>query len=113
MMIMVDLLVDVLSAQAAAPATPGFLSMLSQMIPMFLMVGFVFYVLVISPQNKKYKAQEALLAELKKGDQVATSSGILGKVAGIEESHILVELAPNTKVKFSRDSIVKKLDAAA
>jgi preprotein translocase subunit YajC len=63
--------------------------------------------MVIRPQEKKTKEHKALLESMKRGDSVVTSSGIVGKVSGIEGDHILLEIAPNVKVKFLRQHVVR------
>src|SRR6185369_7144896 len=49
-------------------------------LPVLLLMGLVFWFLVIGPERKKQKARQALIRNLKKGDQVVTSAGIVGKV---------------------------------
>ena len=102
--------VTTLLSQATPPAGPSFGELLFRMLPMMAMVFFVFYFLVIRPQNAKLLAQEKLLNDLKKGDNILTSGGIMGRVAGVESDHILVEIAANTRVKFERSKIVKRIE---
>ena len=93
--------VNIAFAQGA-PATveePSLSAALMQMMPMFAMVFMIFYFLVLRPQQAKLKAQQDFLKALKKGDQVVTSGGIRGRVAGIENDHILLEIAANVKIK--------------
>lgn len=97
---------------ASEPTKLGFGAKLMQLIPMFVIVGGVFYLIVISPQNRRIKEQQTLLASLKKGDAVVTSAGIYGKIFALGDDHILVEIAPNVRVKCERRSIVR-LDQAA
>jgi preprotein translocase subunit YajC len=102
-------------AQAATPAAPpqhSFGAVLTQMMPMFAMVFFVFYFMVLRPQQLKEKAQDDLLKGLKKGEGVVTSAGIFGKVAGVEEAAILLEVAPNVRVRVEKTSIVRRETAA-
>ncbi|NLF25081.1 MAG: preprotein translocase subunit YajC [Deltaproteobacteria bacterium] len=75
------------------------------MSPMILMVFLIFYLLVILPQQKQLKMQEALLTSLKKGEMVLTSSGIIARVAGVENDHVLLEISNGVKVKFERSHI--------
>lgn len=96
-------------ADADAPP-PGFGEMFTQMIPLFLAVFFIFYFMVLKPQEKKIKAQQALLTTLKKGENVTTSSGLIGRVAGIEKDHILLEVSPNVKMKFEPTHITKRFE---
>jgi len=89
-----------LAQEAATPAKRGFFEVFMQFLPMFLMVWLVFYFLVIRPQDRKVKSHRELVENLKKGERVVTSSGIIGRVAGIEKGYILLEIAQGVKVKF-------------
>jgi preprotein translocase subunit YajC len=89
-------------APAAAPAAaqpPTIMSALWDMLPMLAICYLIFYVMVIRPQESKTKKHKAFLEALKRGDSVVTSSGIVGKVAGIEKDHLLLEVAQNVKLK--------------
>lgn len=108
--LLVALLLIVQPALAQAnpqPDPPGFAQVITRMIPLFVIVFFIFYFLVIRPQEKKLKAQQDMLANLKKGTQVTTTGGIIGRVAGIEKDHILLEVSNNTRVKLEASHIVK------
>lgn len=89
---------------------PSLLGTLAEMSPMFAAVFLIFYVMVMKPQQAKLKAQETLMSNLKKGDTVVTGSGMIGRVAGIEKDHILLEVSSNVKVKFESSAIVRNLD---
>ena len=77
---------------------------------MFVTVYLIFYFMVIKPQKSKVVEQQKLLSSLKRGEQVVTSGGMVAKVAGVEKEHVLLELAPNVKVKFELAHITKRLD---
>jgi preprotein translocase subunit YajC len=83
------------------PPQPGFGSML---VPFALMFG-VIYFLMIRPQQKKMKEQQAMMSDLKSGDEILTSSGILGKVTGITEKVVTVEVADNVRVKMLKSQV--------
>lgn len=106
-------------AQGAAPtpatelAAPTFTSSLAENAPVFAIIFLIFYYMVVKPQQTKQRQQEQLVKDLAKGATVLTSSGIIGRVAGIEKDHILLELAANVKVRFQPSSIVKSLDIKA
>ena len=98
-------LIDLLFlAQAASPApdTPQ-PSFLVSMMPLFVVV--LFYFLLIRPQQKKQKAHEKLVASVKTGDKIVTSSGIHGIVANVKERTIVVKVADNVKIEFDRSSV--------
>lgn len=79
-------------------------------VPMVL-IFIVFYVLLIRPQEKKRKEQEALVASVKKGEDILTHSGIYGKVEMVNDSDstIGLEIAKNTVIKISKSAILEIL----
>lgn len=89
---------------------PGFGDVLFKMLPMFCMVFFIFYFMVIKPQQQKLKSQQDLLQSLKKGDSVVTSGGIIAKVAGVESDHVLLDIAPNVRLKLEPSHIAKRFE---
>ena len=99
-------LIDLLFlAQAASPAPdapqPSFLMSIMPLIFVFV----IFYFLLIRPQQKRQKAHEKLVASIKTGDKVVTSSGIHGIVANVKDKTILVKVADNVKIEFDRASV--------
>ncbi len=92
-------------AQAAGAAQPGgAAAIIMQMAP--LLVIFVgFYFLIIRPQQRRAKAHRDLLMAVKKGDQVVTGGGLLGKVTRVEEDAVEVELAPNIRVRALKSTL--------
>jgi preprotein translocase subunit YajC len=97
------------TATQPAPSTEGTLLRYGFM---FVTVYLIFYFMVIKPQKKKITDQQNLLSSLKRGEQVVTSGGLVAKVAGVEKEHVLLEIAPNVKVKFEIAHISKRLDKA-
>jgi len=71
----------------------------------FLGMGLVFYFFLLRPQMQQQKAQRAKIAGLKRGDQVVTAGGLLGKVVKVDETQVELELAPNVKVRALRSTI--------
>jgi preprotein translocase subunit YajC len=94
-----------LLAQAASPAPdapqPSFLVSMMPLIFVFV----IFYFLLIRPQQKRQKAHQQLVAAVKTGDKVVTSSGIHGIVANVKEKTILLKVADNVKIEFDRGSV--------
>jgi len=72
-----------LAQQTAAPTPPPQPDLLQTLLP-FLFMGVLFYFLLIRPQQKRRKQHEQLLANLKTGDKVVTSSGIHGLIANVK-----------------------------
>jgi preprotein translocase subunit YajC len=89
---------------AAAADNPVGSIMGNPLILMVLMVG-IFYFLLIRPQQKKAKEHKALLDNLKKGDRVITSGGIIGTVVNIDDQIVNVEIADKVRVEMARPSI--------
>ncbi len=82
---------------------------------MFIMLGgmiAIFYFLMVRPQQKRTAEHKKLLAGVKKGDKVLTSSGIHGLVVGVEDTAILLQIADNTKVKFEKSSVATILKSS-
>jgi len=77
---------------------------LGSFLPLILMF-VVFYFLLIWPQQKKAKAHRAVLANLKKGDEVVTSGGFYGTITGITDTVVTLEIAEKVRIKVSRSSI--------
>ena len=80
---------------------PGIMSYL----PMIGMLGAIFYLLMFRPQQKKQQEVKELLASLKKGDQVVTSGGMHGVVAGVRDDIVVLKVADNVKIEFSKTAI--------
>lgn len=69
----------------------------------------IMYFVLIRPQQKQAKEQQTMIAALKKGDDVITSSGILGKVFAVDEKVITVEIARDVKVRMLKTSVQGKV----
>ena len=96
-----DFLIQSAHAQSAQQGDPfGFL------LPMII-IFVAFYFLLIRPQQKKQKAHAALVSALKEGDEVLTAGGILGKIKGVSEHYVVVEISDNTEIKMQKSSILQ------
>ncbi len=75
--------------------------------PLILMVVMVviFYFLLIRPQQKKAKEHKALLDNLKKGDRIITSGGIIGTIVNIDDQIVNVEIADKVRIEMARPYI--------
>lgn len=78
-------------------------------IPLILMFG-IFYFLLIRPQQQKAKKMREILSNLKKDDMVVTSGGIHGKITGLTDTIVTLEIAPNVRIKVSRGQIAGTSD---
>jgi len=89
-------------AQATPVATPP--NFLVQMAPIFF-IGVIFYFLLIRPQQKQRKEHQALIAAVKSGDKVVTSSGIHGMIANVKEQTVILKIADNVKIEIDKAAI--------
>jgi preprotein translocase subunit YajC len=90
-------------AQTAGQQAPGEAGVMQ----LALMVGLfvLFYFIAIRPQRKRQKEHTELVANLGKGDEVVTSSGILGKITKLEDNYLVLQVADNVELKFQKGSI--------
>ena len=86
----------------------GGLSSITSFAPIIL-IFIVFYFLLIRPQQKRAKEHRSLLSNLKEGDKVLTSGGIIGRITGIRDDEITVEISDKVRVKFARGAITQVL----
>jgi preprotein translocase subunit YajC len=94
-------------AQAAGGAGSAFASF----VPLILIFA-IMYFLLIRPQQKKLKEHQAMVAALRRGDQVVTQGGIIGKVVKVKEdgsNEIEVEIADNVKVRVVKTTVSQVL----
>jgi preprotein translocase subunit YajC len=97
-------------AQTAGGQASG-AGILVQMAPLVL-IFVVFYFLLIRPQQKKMKDHKTKIDAVKKGDQVVTGGGLVGKVARVDDIYIDIELAPGMKVKAVKSTLADVIDPA-
>ena len=90
-------------AAGAAPQGGGLLSFLP-----LVLIFVVFYFLLIRPQQKKMKDMKAMVEALRRGDQVLTQGGIIGKVHKVGDDGVLeVEIAEGVRVKILKHTIAQ------
>jgi preprotein translocase subunit YajC len=70
-----------------------------------ILIFVIFYFLLIRPQQKRSKEHRGLLANLKVGDNVLTSGGIYGRITGLRDDIITLEISDKVRVKVSRGHI--------
>ena len=81
---------------------------LSGFLPIIILFA-IFYFLLIRPQQKKAKEHKEMVAALRKGQRVVTSSGIYGTVQSIDDTTVGLEIADNVKVKMVRTNVAAVL----
>ena len=97
-----DFLISPAYAQAAGAAAQP-----SPWQPLIMLAIFfgVFWFFLIRPQMKRAKEHRALLAQIAKGDEVVTSGGLLGRVDGVSDTFVTVEIAEGVRVKLQKQAI--------
>jgi len=87
--------------------TGGAPSFLGNPLFMMIIVMGIFYVMLIVPQQRQRKKTQAMLAALKNGDKVVTSSGIYGTVNGIDGDTVILKIADQVKIRILRSAIAQ------
>ena len=108
---------DVLSLLAQAATTqpkgqatpPG----MTQLLTPILLMGLIFYFILMRPQNKERKRREEMLKAVKKNDRVVPVSGILGVVQSVKDDEVVLKVdeSSNTKITFTRSAIGRVVSA--
>jgi preprotein translocase subunit YajC len=93
-------MLDFLAAGAAQPAPPGWLNFL----PIVGMIA-IFWFLIIRPQMRRQKEHQAKISAIKKGDQVITAGGLLGRITRVDEEYAEIEIAQGVRVKALKATI--------
>ena len=89
-------------AQAAGSAGPSLIAQL----PFFIAIFAIFYFLLIRPQQKKQKQHMAMIEALRRGDQVVTQGGLVGKVSKVrDDGEVEVEIATGVNVRVVKHTI--------
>jgi preprotein translocase subunit YajC len=88
------------TAQQGAGQGSGLMGLI---FPVLLIV--IFYFLLIRPQTKRAKEHKALIEALKKGDEVVTNGGLLGRIAEVGDNFILLDAAEGVQLKVQRQSV--------
>ena len=95
-------ILSVMSAAASAGQSPP---VWLQYLP-FVAMFAIFWFLIIRPQMKRQRELQNKISSIKKGDQVLTGGGLLGKVIKVDDNYAEVELAPSVRVKALKSTIV-------
>ena len=83
------------------------------MLPLLLAFFAIFYFLIVRPQKKQEKEHQAMLSKLEKGDQVVTTGGIVGTIAGFKENNLELKVAENVKIIVLRSAVMSKISAVS
>lgn len=101
---------DILVAFDAAPGT----DIVGMVLPLLIM-GTIFYFLVLRPQQQERAKVDAMLAAIVKDDEIVTTGGLHGKVVAIDGEVLVVEISEKTRVRIDRSAVSRKggVDAVA
>lgn len=82
----------------------GGLGALGGLLPMLLIIG-VFYILLIRPQQKRQRELQQTIAELKAGDRVVTTGGIIGTITTVRDTSLLIRSADKSILEIARSAV--------
>ena len=99
-----SLLVNDAYAQSAGGGLGG--GGMGQIVILVVFVG-VFYFLLIRPQQKRMKEQQAMLSRLANGDEVVTTGGILGRIIEVNDTFVTLEIADGVRIKVQKTQITQ------
>ena len=77
---------------------------LFQIMPLVL-IFFVFYFLIIRPQQNKVKEHAAMVAAVKKGDEVVTQGGLIGKVSKVSDEEVTIDFGNNENIRAVKTTL--------
>jgi len=93
--------------QPDANQPPSLPDLMAQLVPIFVVMGIV-YILVIRPRARREKEQQSALRNVRRGDTLVTTGGIVGKVTkSIDDSEVEIEIAQNVRIRLLRSAIVE------
>jgi len=105
-------LFDIAYAMGQGGAGGGGQGGIGAFVPLILMF-VIFYFLLIRPQQKRTKEHRQMIESLKKGDRIVTSGGIHGRITGMSDTTLTVEIADKVRVKVNRGNVSGLAQAAA
>jgi preprotein translocase subunit YajC len=95
------------TAQPDAPPSPSLPDLFAQIVPIVVVMGIV-YLIVMRPRARREKEKLAQLRNVRRGDTLVTSSGIIAKVTkAIDDAEVEVEIAPNVRIRILRTAIAE------
>lgn len=94
-------------ATAAAAAGSQWASMLMMILPLVLMIG-IFYFLILRPEKKRNREMQEMLNNIQVADEVVTTGGIIGRVLSVKEDTVLIETGSDrTKIRVLKSAIAR------
>ena len=82
------------------------------MSPLIFFAGMLvlFWLLIVLPQRRRRQRQVTMLSQLAAGDDVITTGGLYGSVRDVADDHVLLEIAPETRVRVAKSAVAARLD---
>jgi len=74
----------------------------------FLLIGGIFYFLVIMPQRRQQKELKEMIASLTNGDEVVTSGGVIGKILETRETSFIIRSADKSNIEIGKSAVIGK-----
>ncbi len=105
-------MIDTAYAMGQGGAPEAGASGFASFIPLILMF-VIFYFLLIRPQQKRNREHRNMIANLKKGDRIVTTGGLHGRITGMDETTLTVEIADKVRVKINRGNVAGVLPGQA
>ena len=104
-------LIEIMSAMGMVPqqgqGAEGGGGLLGSPIFLIIMIFVLFYFILYRPEKRRKQQREEMLKSLERGDEVITGGGIYGKITAITDKAATVEVAPNVRIKVSRQQLTK------
>ena len=97
-------MIDIAYAMGTGGGASGEGGGFGALVPLILMF-VIFYFLLIRPQQKKQKLHREMITSLKKGDRVMTTGGLYGRITGLTDTVVTLEIAEKVRVKVGRSNI--------
>lgn len=98
-------------AQEAAQAVKG-PNLFEQMVP-FIFLFVILWFLMIRPQQKKFKVHQDFLSKMRRGDEVLTAGGVFGRIEGITEKFVTLEIADGVRIRILKNQIASPVKEEA
>jgi len=95
-------------SDAYAQGAEGQAGTLELILPLLLMFG-IFYFLLIRPQQKKAKEHKGMVDSIGKGDEIITNGGLLAKIIEVEDNFLTYQISANVEVKIQRHAVASVL----
>ncbi|GJM45437.1 MAG: preprotein translocase subunit YajC [Gemmatimonadota bacterium] len=106
---MTDLLLLIGARPEAAEGAPSPFAMFLPIVAIL----FIYYFILVRPQQKQAQRHRQLVSSLKKGDDVVTDSGLVGSVISVTDEFVVIKAAENVKLKFLKSKVAARTSDAA